>query len=80
MIGELHITGIMYTVALQSLNEGTESISITGHTLLKPKGMRVVSTKNHTAESAYLSDYRLQFTAVDNVPRLKVQIYIKFLN
>ncbi|XP_065215797.1 trafficking protein particle complex subunit 8 [Planococcus citri] len=74
--GELHISGIKYTVILQPSNEGADTISITGYTTLNPKGMKII-TKEPKAEPQYAPDYRLQFTVADSAPCL--QIYLKHL-
>lgn len=74
LAGELHITGIKYTVVLQPANEGADKITITGYTNLNPRGMRVLS-KEPKLEPQYASDYRLQLAVVDSAPCLKVRAY-----
>lgn len=74
MPGEIHISGIRYTVSPPPATETAENINITGHTVLSPQGMRIVSRKDLSTVPAYLPDYRLQLSAVNNAPRLKVGI------
>ncbi len=71
--GVLHITGIVYSVVLQPTSDSNDSVSIYGHTLLSPQGMRVITTKDQKTAPVYLPDYRLQLVAVNDAPRLKVR-------
>lgn len=75
MAGELHITGIKYTVHLASASEGAEGICITGNVTLNPRGMKIVSLKEKKEDSKYADDYRLQLVAVEDAPRLKVRTF-----
>ena len=72
MAGELHVTGIMYSVHLAPTTERAEGVSISGYITLNPQSMKIISSKGRKDSFGYAPDYRLQLVAVEDAPRLKV--------